>query len=216
MFLTRFAVNPARRGAQKLLGSPHAMHAAVMSSFPPEVLEPTDAGRVLWRVDRGSTATHLFVLSPALPDLTHLVEQAGWPLTATWDTRPYAPFLHRLADGQIWAFRLRANPVKAAKDVGKIVGHLTAEQQSAWLSARASSNGFRILQSTQGTPALSVSEREKQQFRRGDDRVTLVTARFDGVLQITDVSAFRSVLARGLGRAKGYGCGLMTLARPQP
>ncbi len=40
MFLTRFRVNTARSGARRLLSSPQAMHAAVMSSFP--TLLPTD------------------------------------------------------------------------------------------------------------------------------------------------------------------------------
>ncbi len=214
MFLTRFAINPSRRGAQKILGSPHAMHAAVLASFPPEDVGPTESGRVLWRVDREPSRTHLFVLSPVRPDLTHLVEQAGWPIAATWETRPYAPFIDRLANGQNWAFRLRANPVKDAKDVGKIVGHVTPEQQTAWLSNRSVAHGFQLVDSDEGSPAVSVSEREKRQFRRGSDRVTLVTARFDGVLRISDLSAFRSVLTGGLGRAKGFGCGLITLARP--
>ncbi|MEU0744125.1 type I-E CRISPR-associated protein Cas6/Cse3/CasE, partial [Streptomyces sp. NPDC006134] len=34
MFLSRFRVNTARPGARRLLSSPQAMHAAVMSSFP--------------------------------------------------------------------------------------------------------------------------------------------------------------------------------------
>ncbi|MEW2132979.1 type I-E CRISPR-associated protein Cas6/Cse3/CasE [Streptomyces sp. NPDC005435] len=34
MFLSRFRINTARPGARRLLSSPQAMHAAVMSSFP--------------------------------------------------------------------------------------------------------------------------------------------------------------------------------------
>ena len=80
MYLTRFRVNTARRQARELLGSPHRMHAAVNMSFP--ALLPRDGTdpRVLWRIDRNSAAeVLLFVVSPQRPDLTHLVEQAGWP-----------------------------------------------------------------------------------------------------------------------------------------
>lgn len=43
--------------------------------------------------------------------------------------------------------------------------------------------------------------------------VTLAVAEYEGVLQITDLEAFKSMLVNGLGRGKAYGCGLLTLAR---
>ncbi|MBB1246872.1 type I-E CRISPR-associated protein Cas6/Cse3/CasE, partial [Streptomyces durbertensis] len=56
MYLTRFRVNTARAGARRLLSSPQALHAAVMSSFP-ALLPASSPGespagaRVLWRLD---------------------------------------------------------------------------------------------------------------------------------------------------------------------
>jgi CRISPR system Cascade subunit CasE len=35
---------------------------------------------------------------------------------------------------------------------------------------------------------------------------------FEGVLQISDESLFKAALTNGIGRAKAYGCGLLTLA----
>jgi len=35
-----------------------------------------------------------------------------------------------------------------------------------------------------------------------------------GRLEVDDVELFRHALLNGMGRAKAYGCGLMTLARP--
>ncbi|MFD5550034.1 type I-E CRISPR-associated protein Cas6/Cse3/CasE, partial [Streptomyces goshikiensis] len=45
------------------------------------------------------------------------------------------------------------------------------------------------------------------------NRVPLVTVTFDGCLEVTDPAALRRTLTLGLGKAKAYGCGLMTLAR---
>ncbi|EXU63555.1 CRISPR-associated protein Cse3 [Streptomyces sp. PRh5] len=42
-------------------------------------------------------------------------------------------------------------------------------------------------------------------------RVTLVTVTYDGRLTVTDADRFRATLTQGLGKAKAYGCGLMTL-----
>ena len=218
MFLSRIAINVARRQARFLLGSPQAMHAAVLSSFAPGVPTETDDGRVLWRIDR--TADHavwLYVVSPEAPDMTHVVEQAGWPTQGAWETRDYAPLLARINAGQQWAFRITANPVRTVtKDgVGKRRGHVTSSQQQGWFLERGEPNGFIVMQTGMDAPDLVVSNRENKSFRRGGSRVTLVTAQFDGRLEVRNAAAFRRVLAHGLGRAKGYGCGLLTLAPVQ-
>jgi CRISPR system Cascade subunit CasE len=220
MFLSRFGINTARRGARFLLGNPQAMHAAVMSSFPPD--QQPAGSRVLWRVDREAHVANLYVLSPTEPDFTHLVEQAGWA-TATWDTRGYDQLLERIQTGQHWGFRLQANPVKQSNDPltkGKRLPHVTPAQQSQWLADRAERNGFAIATSPDGTPALQVSSRTKTAFGRNDRhhpgskaKVTLVRAQFDGILQVTDQESFRAALTNGIGRAKAYGCGLMTIVR---
>lgn len=220
MYLTRFAINPARRGSRKLLASPHAMHAAVLSGFATDATAPrtVDVGRVLWRVDRGPDAfTLLYIASPEPPDLTHLVEQAGWPTTQTWDTRDYRPLLDRLDVGQFWGFRLAANPVRHVRMNSnetrtKPHGHVTADQQVGWLLARTKALGINVTPGADGSPAVLVHDRRTMRFARNGATVTLVTATFDGVLQIADPVLLRRALVQGVGRAKGYGCGMLTLA----
>ena len=253
MFLTRFRVNTARPGARRLLSSPQVLHAAVMSSFPG--LLPTDAAeaeqpRVLWRIDHNARAeVLLYIVSPAQPDLTHLVEQAGWPAAAAdpntpgWQTKPYAPFLDRLAAGDRWAFRLTANPVHTIRrkegEPKKITAHLTPVHQMAWLLERQERAGFRITEKPadqrllpSGTThtkhehhgdryMLAVGDKRDLSFHKsrqpGTGRgkaVTLVTVTFDGRLEVTDPDALRRTLTQGIGRAKAYGCGLLTLAPP--
>ncbi len=213
MFLTRMALNPRRRGTGRLLASPHAMHAAVLAGFPPGAAEPTEDGRVLWRLDVEGPHLWLYVASPEPPDLAHLTEQAGWA-TGAWETRDYDPFLARIRTGRAFAFRLTANPVHAVPlpdGREKRYGHVTAAQQQSWLLERAERHGFRVLADESGEPQLVVSDRRKRTFRRGESTVTLSTARFDGALEVRDADALRTVLTHGLGRAKGYGCGLLTL-----
>ncbi len=114
MYLTRFRVNTARSDARRLLGSPHRVHGAVNASFPTPPSRDGSGPRVLWRVDRnGTSETLLYIVSPSRPDLTHLVEQAGWPASDEpgWTTFAYADFLTALHPGDTWGFRLTANPV---------------------------------------------------------------------------------------------------------
>lgn len=223
MFLSRIQLNPARRGARTLLASPHTLHAAVLAAFPDPTPRPT--GRVLWRLDTDllNHRTLLYVVSPESPDLTHLAEQAGWPTRDdTWQVRPYSQVLARIENGQRYGFRLTANPVRSerlpAGERGKVYGHVTASQQERWLLDREERGGFRIEDFESGSDestqerALRVRDRRTITFSRRETSVTLRVATFEGILKVRDRDAFVRALSFGIGRAKGYGCGLMTIA----
>lgn len=220
MHLTRFEINTARRGARTLLSSPQNVHAAVLSAFPAGPAEPSGEGRVLWRVDRTGPATHLYLVSPGKPDLTHLVEDAGWPSTEGWVTKDYDTLLDRLVTGQRWAFRLRANPTRSGRKTSESTstqrfGHLTAAQQLQWLTSRAEGAGFEIPLGELEQQQAAVVHREVVRFDRRGVQVTLATATYEGALVVREPAAIRRTLTHGLGPAKGYGCGLLTLARAE-
>ncbi|MDI9590258.1 MAG: type I-E CRISPR-associated protein Cas6/Cse3/CasE [Acidobacteriota bacterium] len=225
MFISRMALNPARRGAVELLASPYRMHAAVERAFPPVESDGEEDGRVLWRLDAGSdgSTVWLYVVSPRQPDFTHVVEQAAWPTTGTWETKDYEPLLASLREGQRWGFRLRANPVRKVladkgseqngKVVGTIQGHVTAKQQEGWLLSRCGSRGFVVSTDDIGNPLLMLSQRSRRSFSHGSaGKITLATVLYDGILEVTDAQEFERTLRWGMGRAKGFGCGLLTIA----
>lgn len=231
MYLTRMHLNPARRGTRHLLASRQRLHAAVMASVP---ASESPEGRMLWRLDEKSPALTLFIASPAHPDLTHLVEQAGWPTTQAWDTREYAPFLGRLALGQQWHFRLTANPVRQVSRDGKrsqFQAARTPQHAQEWLEKRQETFGFRLLPN--GVPGPSDGERmgvdlvvsglKMARFDKRDEdgggrgrthQISVAMVTYEGTLEVSDAPALRSALRGGMGRARGYGCGLMTLAAP--
>lgn len=202
----------------KLLASPQAMHAAVQSGFSPGALEGA-SGRALWRIDRRpNNEVNLYVVSPIEPDLSHLVEQAGWQSGEMWQTKNYRRLLDRLALGQLWAFRLTANPVfsgyKAGTDWGdtKPLAHVTVKQQENWLLDRSERAGFRVPDGPHDVAQIRVTNRSTLRFAKGGHRVVIGMATFEGVLEVTDVDALSGTLTSGIGRAKAYGCGLLTLA----
>lgn len=213
MFLSRMAINPARRGARELLASPQAMHVAVLDAF--EDSRSTDEGRVVWRLDRYSGhRVRLYVVSPDKPDFTHIVERAGWPTTQAWETAAYERFLDSLRVGQQWQFRLTANPVHSIRKEDwrdtKPVAHVTVAQQMDWLLSRASRWGLAVA----GDPAdCRIVARDVHRFRRQASTVTVAAATYEGRAEVTDTQALRRALTHGVGRAKAYGCGLLTLAR---
>ena len=221
VFFSTFRFNPVRRGAQRLIGSPHVLHAAVLASFPDP--SATDSGRVLWRLDRAQNLAKLIVVSPAQPDFTHLAEQAGWPtLSDSWTSVSYSKVLDRLEQGQEYRFRLTANPTHspppgASEKRGKVYGHVTVARQEQWLLSRQERCGFAVLPDSGGEELqLLVRDRTTISFSRRETRVTLRVASYEGVLRVTDPDAFVRTLCGGIGRAKGYGCGLLTIAPARP
>lgn len=207
-WFTKVMINPQRREARKLLLHPEAMHAAVRASFPPD-LDPSS--RVLWRHDHNGAEHIIYMVSPEPPDPSHLVESSGWQ-TRPAMTADYQPLLSSLRIGQQWHFELVANPTHSLPQEhgkrGKIVAHVTANQQMEWLTKQGTPRGFSVM-------SAAVTERGVLRFRKGESKqhnVNISMARFRGELEITDTEQMRDTLINGMGRGKAYGCGLLTLA----
>jgi CRISPR system Cascade subunit CasE len=220
MYLTQMPLNPQRRSTRDLVGSPQRIHAAVLAGFLPGA---ADRGRVLWRLDSdGPHSLNLFVVSAEVPSFDALAEQAGWSSNPVWRTADYGKFLSNLAVGQRWVFRLVANPVRAIRDGGdgasrgRRVPLIKEADQREWLVARSQRLGFAIPSGSSGGVNLMITKSERVRFDRHTDgvtrSVTVQSAQFDGVLEVTDPEVLRESLTKGVGGAKGYGCGLLTLA----
>jgi CRISPR system Cascade subunit CasE len=173
---------------------------------------------VLWRIDvQGDGRALLYCSSPAKPDFSHVVERAGWPASdVAFESRDLSGLLERLSEGQAYAFRLAGNPVHSGRTMpdGPIrrLGHVTASQQLEWLVSRAPQMGIDIPVNHLGVPQLVLIDRRRIRFGHQGHRVTLVTATYEGALKVTDPELLRRALVSGVGHARAYGCGLMTLA----
>jgi CRISPR system Cascade subunit CasE len=210
MYLSRIELNQNRRETTRALSSPHVLHAALEGSFPAQGADK----RNLWRVDVLGHSLYVLLLSRVKPDFTHIIEQFGWPASdQKWETKDYSAFLSRIQIGQAWRFRLTANPTHSVKSAdgkrGKVVAHITTEYQKKWLISRAEANGF-VLEDK----GFDVVQSETKTFRRKDKTVTLGVTVFEGLLTVADAELLAAALTGGIGRAKGYGCGLLTLAKP--
>ena len=124
-------------------------------------------------------------------------------------------------NGQRLRFHLRANPIKTIKDSSKgtvekkgktftktvRVPLLHEEQQQAWLERKLQAFGQLETLIVQPEPVLYF--RKTKEGRSGK----IQTVMFNGVLTITDVTAFNNEIVQGIGPAKAFGCGLLSVAR---
>ncbi len=213
MYLSRIPLNVKLRDTMQALASPYVFHSEVELSFPRRLDE--ERKRMLWRVDYLGDTCYLLVLSAELPDFLHIASKFGY---GHWERKNYNPLLARLQSGQIWRFRLRANPIQSSfteknekSGRGKVFAHVTQQQQRQWLIGRAQACGFSLHEN-----AFDVVHTEWKKFhkaKRSSHEVILRIADFEGILTISDAESFKHTLLSGIGRAKAYGCGLLTLAR---
>ncbi|WP_433393432.1 type I-E CRISPR-associated protein Cas6/Cse3/CasE [Micromonospora sp. KLBMP9576] len=238
-YLSRIRLNPLRTQAQRMLRNPQVLHAAILGGLS---RQPVDE-RVLWRMENHQHHLAVLVLTQSTPSWEHLVEQAGWPSADEPQslTKPYEPLLDQIQRGRTFAFRLKANPTGATKKPerpsemqsqrlatnrprGVRVAHRKLPDQINWVIERLNRNGCTVLTDTvdgNEVPALRVTDRHQIRFRKTDrgtsaPPVTLESVTFDGLLRIDDPTPARTALLAGIGTAKAYGFGLLTLAPPQP
>ena len=206
MIFSRIELDLTRHSTMKALASPNLFHGAIEQSFS------GPRSRNLWRIDTLGDKTFLLVLSQELPDFTHLVAQFG---VSCWESRNYDSLLEHIEAGDVWQFRLTANPTISKScgqnERGRVLGHITPEYQKQWLASRAEKHGFSLSQET-----FDVTHSHWLRFRKGTEGgrlVTLLSVTYEGVLTVRDPILFKRILTEGLGRGKAYGLGLLTIAR---
>jgi CRISPR system Cascade subunit CasE len=98
---------------------------------------------------------------------------------------------------------------------------LIAMEGYRWLHERAAPSGFRLV--AEGPPdiddpdadhgLLRIDGYEQLRFARIGRKGRISVLEFDGVLEVTEPSLFLAAIARGFGRARAFGCGLMLIRR---
>lgn len=214
MYLSRVFLDGSNRETLRLMTSPHYVHGAVEHCFPSARAQEVRP-RLLWRIDAysGSDQYGLLLLSQERPVFDALIDRYGTGQDG--ETKHYTPMIEKIQAGQRWRFRLKANPVRCIKngeDVpldakrGKLFAHVTEEQQKSWLIQRATGSGFHVHD-------VSIVHSQWHHFKKMKTTVRLRTATFEGVLEVRNAQLFQDALLHGIGRAKAYGCGLLTIMR---
>ncbi len=203
MHLSRLVLNPRNRQVRAELACPYEMHRTISRAFGHDLSDE----RILYRVDedRRTGVPTVLVQSQTKPDWSalpgdgYLLEPAA--------SKPIDP---GFSEGELLSFRLRANPVRRDNDTGKRLGLLQEAEQREWLDRKGERNGFRVVR----CHVIPEGLRKFEKRRSGSQRnITLLSVRFEGLLQVTDPDALLGAMTDGIGPAKAFGFGLLSLAR---
>jgi CRISPR system Cascade subunit CasE len=199
MFLSCLDLDPrpANRGVQRWLANPYRIHQRICLAFD-------DPGRLLFRLEDRPRA-RLLVLSPGRPDWMRAF--ADFPAVLDGPPR-FQPFVPHLGVGQHLRFLLRANPT--VKRDGRRHGLFREEDQRAWFDRKALDGGFALLSVRVRGGLTQISSKGRQ---HAIDPQRHLAVEFEGILQVADASRFAESLRHGIGSAKAYGFGLLSIAR---
>jgi CRISPR system Cascade subunit CasE len=214
MYLSRLILNPRNRRVQREVADPYQMHKSLMRAFPDDLKEGDE--RILYRLEPGRNgALTLLVQSWTLPDWSWLAEPEvrGYLLPVGEPNPAIKEFDLSLSKGQTLAFRLRANPTarRTFEDKKRRVGIYDEQEQIEWLKRKGELGGFRLVSARTGG-----QEDMGGKIKRDGDahKLKLAAVQFDGLLQVTDAERLRQTVRQGIGSGKGFGFGLLSLARP--
>lgn len=198
MILSRFELNSNHREARRDLANAYEMHRTVKRLCG----ESTP----LWRLEDNI----VLMQSPTEPLWSGL--QDGY--LQSRNQRPY-PIDRLQLEGRELRFRLKANPTitqrpeeaEGKKVRGKRWSLVREEEQKAWLKRQGERAGFEAF-------LVDVTESQKLNFSKPGSRtfITIHSCVFEGRLRVTDLASFRETLAKGLGSAKAFGMGMLSLA----
>jgi CRISPR system Cascade subunit CasE len=183
-------------------------HGAIESSFK------ENRERNLWRIDNLNGQLYLLILSKTMPDVALISTNLGQDVISG-ETKDYSKFLSNIKKGDKLRFRITANPTVCVGsenkgERGKVTACGTVEFQKKWLIEKSAKNGFALADNS-----FDVVQVKWQKFHKRNNKnvVSLLAVSYEGVLEVTDTEMFNSALVNGIGRAKAYGMGLMTVMR---
>lgn len=202
MYLSRLLLNLRSRIARRDLANPYELHRTLSRVFALDGQTPP--ARFLWRLETVSAWQDpvLLVQSRAPGNWVPLAKLPNY-LQGEVQEKRFDP-AQWLEIDRAYRFRLQANPTVTRN--GKRRGLHKREDQLAWLARQGERHGFIPTQ-------VLISGSAMLQGRKREERLSVLTATFDGYLQVKDVNALMLALCDGIGPAKSLGCGLLSLGK---
>ncbi len=208
MYLSQLKLNPSFRRTREIMINPYMLHQAVYRAFPDKA--DGGPGRVLYRIDENKNCNAIYLLvqsdkEPHWQKVDFILDCLSEPV----EQKVLAP---SFKVGQTLCFRVRANPSvkkqEEGKKNGRRLGLLNEEDQLKWLKQKGESGGFALISCDTVPEGVIQNERGNQD----KEKLRHFAVRFDGMLRVTDAELFLKALEDGIGPAKGFGFGLLSLA----
>jgi len=234
LYLNRIFINQKSRKGLNSLQTPYHAHATIMRAFPE--IQPCEAN-ILYRIENaneglkfGEDYLPIVIQSRIRPDLKIL--QDYFLDNILIDQERVLTNIHLIA-GENYRFRLRANPIitksdnqgrlsQSVKRKGKVkkckIPLIGEEAQKTWLEnkgkfVRNNPEGEKIPGGFTIKECMVLPESTWSVLQDKKNEISIKTVLFEGILEVINIQDFKYTLINGIGPAKAFGCGLLSLAR---
>lgn len=211
LHLTKLVINPAHPNANKALRDINRMHQIVTAYACPPDFGPASraAAGLLYRLEHTNAGPHLLIQSATHPDTT-----TPPPGFAHAGTRDLTALLHHLHNDMTVRYRITLNPTTSHCAPPQPDGTprprgnrtpLTGHAALTWWHTKAPRHGLQ-------PHTTSTADTTKLRGRKNTNTITITATTIEGTAHITDTDTLRNTIHTGIGRARAYGCGLLSLA----
>lgn len=217
MYLSRLVMNPLSREVRRDAADCQHLHRTVMGAFPEHGSNARAHFGVLHRLEENQATggMTLLVQSGVAPDWSHLPARYALSLSCKEISGAY----ESISNGTRLRFRLLGNVTKKVKSDGpngRRVALNTDQDRLTWLLRHAEAGGFELLEVMSGAGVLDVLSHAvgggRVHGRHAAGRLSFGAVLFEGRLRVVDAERFRGTLRSGVGSAKAYGFGLLSVA----
>lgn len=220
-YLTRLTLNPQHDAARRDVAKPYYFHKTLAHVFDtPDGEDYRARHGVLFRIEPPRTGSGPVVLvqSASMPQWEAL--SPGYALRIDPPSEIGSVLGSAIEVGRVFRFRLAANPTMSVSVPGKKNGRrIPLSRRVAlkegdrtyfdWLHDKAVYHGFEVIQAQDIPFRLA----PKGTGDRPKPRLPLFGVRFDGLLRVNDPEKVRDAVRVGIGPAKAFGFGLLSVAK---
>ena len=202
MYLMRLRLDARSARVRRDIGDAYEMHRTLVRAFVTSA--SADPPRILWRLEPtlGLADPVVLIQSEVGPDESALSGLPNYlkrpPEIKQFDIGSF------LCEDELLRFRLFANPTVTRE--GKRQGLVGEAAQLAWLGRQGERQGFALA-------GALVTGSEVLQGRKGDHQISVLMACFEGRLKVNDPIRLAQAVVAGIGPAKAFGCGMLSLGR---
>lgn len=204
MYLSRLKPNLRSQKVRYHLRDAYQMHRTLSKASA-----NYEKDRILWRQEQGGGRNPqpiILVQSQQPPDWGYLNESV--PPSYLLEPAEVKKMDIGFNEGQVLHFRLCANPsaIKIFENgKRKRLAITDPEGQQGWLKRKLEQAGTQPL-------SAHLLREDWLKSRKAKHAITLYSATFEGRLRVLEADTLLQTLRQGVGRAKGFGMGLLSLA----
>lgn len=219
---------------------PYQLHQLLWTAFP-GLPRHSREGRFLYRHEENEKAHSVLVQSATAPDWSSVEDEADGTITRvkTFDPAVFSegtrlrfllranPVVRRRGypdgsggDMQSRHIAVGSDRKRMSERLGMKLDEMPSREELLieWLARKGADGGFAVMACMPG-PNHDVElrrpdpEKRKDREKQREKPILLTTVEFEGILRVTDPIAFERTLRLGIGRGKGFGLGLLSVAR---